>query len=48
MARPKCFNKDCEREGWICVGGNFYCSICVTKWNEKQKDKLRREMEDAS
>ena len=44
--RPKCSNSKCEKDGWICVGGDFYCSDCVIRWQNKQKENLRKEMEE--
>ena len=44
--RPLCANLRCNNEGWIAVGNKFYCSVCVIKFDKKQKEKLKNEMEE--
>ena len=46
MNRPKCANSKCKNDGWINVGGSYYCGECVKKFDDKQKEKLRKEMEE--
>jgi len=48
MERPKCANIKCENDGWINVGGEYYCGECVVRMNNKQKEELRRMMEDGN
>lgn len=44
MKRPKCANIKCQNDGWVNVGGDFYCGECIVKLNEKQREALREEM----
>ena len=44
--KPKCAKSGCENDGWINSGGLYYCGECVAKWDKKQKEMLRKQMED--
>lgn len=44
--RPRCANLRCNNDGWIAVGELFYCSECVMRFDKKQKEKWKNEMED--
>lgn len=46
MKKPKCANIKCMNEGWINVGGEYYCGECIAKFDKKQKEKLKEEMKN--
>lgn len=44
---PECFNKKCMNDGFIGMGGHWYCGECVLKWHKYQQDMVQSQMEDA-
>ena len=44
--RPKCCNPKCNNDGWVSFAGGFYCGECVAKFDRKQKERMRKELEN--
>jgi len=42
--KPKCANPNCENDGWVLVGDEYYCGECVAKFNNKQNEKLKQQI----
>ena len=46
MMKPKCANRKCSNDGWVNVGGEYYCGECAAKFDKRQKERIREEIEN--